>query len=92
MAIGGNTSYVEVSCGGPRIILDAGTGIRNLGPWLHRRKVKQATLLLSHVHWDHVCGYSFFSPAFHKEFALNIMAGNLSEFGGVRNVFAGQMT
>ncbi|MFP6726076.1 MAG: MBL fold metallo-hydrolase, partial [Alphaproteobacteria bacterium] len=28
---GGNTSCIEVSCGGQRVILDCGTGIRNLG-------------------------------------------------------------
>lgn len=92
IAIGGNTSCVEVSCGGTRIILDSGTGIRNLGHWLNRKNVKHATMLLFHVHWDHVCGFPFFSPVFHKGFSLNIMAGHLSEFGGVRNVLAGQMT
>ena len=92
ISIGGNTSCIEVSCGGTRIILDSGTGIRNLGHWLIRKNVHQATMLLSHVHWDHICGFPFFSPAFHKDFSLCIMAGHLSAFGGVRNVLAGQMT
>ena len=92
ISIGGNTSCIEVSCGGTRIILDSGTGIRNLGHWLIRKNVHQATMLLSHVHWDHICGFPFFSPAFHKDFSLSIMASHLSEFGGVRNVLAGQMT
>ena len=30
LAFGGNTSCIEVSAGGTRLILDAGTGIRNL--------------------------------------------------------------
>ncbi len=34
LAFGGNTSCVEVSVGGTKIILDAGTGIRSLGTWL----------------------------------------------------------
>ncbi len=92
IAIGGNTSCVEVSCGGTRIILDSGTGIRNLGHWLKRKNVKHATMMLSHVHWDHICGFPFFSPAFRNGFSLSIMAGHLLEFGGVHNVLAGQMT
>ena len=92
ISIGGNTSCIEVSCGGTRIILDSGTGIRNLGHWLIRKNLHHATMLLSHVHWDHICGFPFFSPAFHKDFSLDIMAGHLSKFGGVRNVLAGQMT
>jgi len=36
IAYGGNTSCVEVSCGGQRLILDAGSGIRNLGKWFMR--------------------------------------------------------
>jgi len=31
LAFGSNTSCVEGSCGGTRMIFDAGTGIRNLG-------------------------------------------------------------
>ncbi len=31
LAFGGNTNCIEVSAGGTKIILDAGTGIRSLG-------------------------------------------------------------
>jgi len=34
VAFGGNTSCVEVKIGGRTLILDAGTGIRNLGHWM----------------------------------------------------------
>ena len=92
IGFGGNTSCLEVSCGGTRIILDAGTGIRNLGHWLMRKNVTHATILLSHVHWDHINGFPFFAPAFHKDCSFSIMAGHLEKFGGVRNVMAGTMT
>ena len=39
IAFGGNTSCIEVSLGGNRIILDAGTGIRNLGQWMLKKDV-----------------------------------------------------
>lgn len=63
--IGGNTSCVEVTSGDHRLILDAGTGIRALGDALVKGgKPTHATLLFSHLHWDHVQGFPFFTPAF----------------------------
>jgi phosphoribosyl 1,2-cyclic phosphodiesterase len=92
VAFGGNTSCIEVACGGRRLIFDAGTGIRNLGHWLSRKNVYDAHLLLSHTHWDHINGFPFFSPAFHKGSSFTIMAGHVSEDGGIKQILAGQMT
>lgn len=91
VAFGGNTSCVEVAMGGHRIILDAGTGIRNLGHWLQRKDVQQAVILLSHTHWDHINGFPFFSPAFSKGNHFTIMAGHVREMGGIEKIIAGQM-
>jgi phosphoribosyl 1,2-cyclic phosphodiesterase len=65
---GGQTSCVEVcTAAGERLILDAGTGLRELGRHLLRARPGdqpgQHRLLLSHVHWDHVQGLPFFEPA-----------------------------
>ncbi len=67
IAFGGNTSCVEVALGGQRIILDAGTGIRNLGHWMLKKNVNYARILMSHTHWDHINGFPFFTPAFQKD-------------------------
>jgi phosphoribosyl 1,2-cyclic phosphodiesterase len=91
IAFGGNTSCVEVAMGGERVILDAGTGIRNLGHWLMRKKIPRAHLLLSHTHYDHINGFPFFSPAFHKKHEFHIIAGHLADKGGIRQALAGQM-
>lgn len=91
IAFGGNTSCVEVAVGGRRLILDAGTGIRNLGHWLTRKDVHHAYLLLSHTHWDHINGFPFFSPAFRKDRHFSIMAGHLADQGGIRRVLSAQM-
>lgn len=66
---GGNTPCVEVEAGGYALILDAGTGIINLGRDLLRRsrergKPVEAVLLFSHLHHDHTQGFPFFAPAF----------------------------
>ncbi len=63
--IGGNTSCLEVVSQGHRLILDAGTGIRALGEAMMREGGPQrATLFFSHLHWDHVQGFPFFTPGY----------------------------
>jgi phosphoribosyl 1,2-cyclic phosphodiesterase len=91
VAFGGNTSCVEVKIGGRTLILDAGTGIRNLGHWLLRRNVMQGDLFLSHTHWDHINGFPFFSPAFRKSCRFVIRAGHVADSGGIEQVFRSQM-
>jgi phosphoribosyl 1,2-cyclic phosphodiesterase len=67
MRYGGNTSCVEVTLeDGTTIILDAGTGIRNLGLVLPRIE-RPVHVLLTHLHLDHIQGIMFFAPAFRPE-------------------------
>ena len=65
---GGNSSCVQLDVGGERLIFDAGTGIRELGiDWMKEefgRSQGQATLFLSHTHWDHIQGLPFFLPLY----------------------------
>jgi phosphoribosyl 1,2-cyclic phosphodiesterase len=75
--VGGNTSCVEVRCGQSRFILDAGTGIRKLGEAIMAEgKALDATLLLSHLHWDHIQGIPFFVPAYIPTTKLSIVSGH----------------
>jgi phosphoribosyl 1,2-cyclic phosphodiesterase len=74
---GGNTSCVEVRAGGEILILDAGTGIRNLGADLAREFGSgpiKATILISHTHWDHIQGLPFFAPAFAARNSIRVIA------------------
>ncbi len=65
---GGNTSCVEVrDSSGALLVLDAGTGLRELGISLmssNGNKPFAIELLLSHLHWDHIQGIPFFRPAY----------------------------
>jgi phosphoribosyl 1,2-cyclic phosphodiesterase len=70
---GGNTSCVEVRFeDGTVIVLDAGTGIRELGVELLRRGVERINLCLTHLHLDHLEGLRFFGPLWEDEIVIDI--------------------
>ena len=62
--IGGDTSCVEISVAGRRLIFDAGTGIIPLGKVICRRGASSSVnyVFLSHTHIDHLMGLYFFEP------------------------------
>jgi phosphoribosyl 1,2-cyclic phosphodiesterase len=76
---GGNTSCVVVDTGETPLIFDAGTGLRKVGAeWMKTMGPGgvNAHLFLSHLHWDHIQGFPFFTPAF--------VPGNRVSVWGVR--------
>jgi len=75
MAAGGNTACVEVVAGDTRIILDAGTGLRQLGNERMASGIRHSTILLSHLHWDHVAGLQFFTPVYVPGHRVEIASG-----------------
>jgi phosphoribosyl 1,2-cyclic phosphodiesterase len=75
---GGNTICAEVRCGDRVIVLDAGTGIRELGSRLIEQKsVRKLDLFFTHAHYDHVEGLPFFAPFFSPEFTITVRTGHL---------------
>lgn len=69
---GGNTSCVHIALdNGQNVILDAGTGMKQLGPNL-LDKHSPINIVLSHVHWDHIQGFPFFSPIFQSGRQIDI--------------------
>jgi phosphoribosyl 1,2-cyclic phosphodiesterase len=77
---GGNTTCLEVRLdGGARIIIDAGTGIRELGNAILREEGPQTLyLLLTHAHWDHLQGFPFFVPAYLPGYSIRVHSGPLA--------------
>jgi phosphoribosyl 1,2-cyclic phosphodiesterase len=60
---GGHTSCVAVTAEGgdrPTLVLDAGTGLRSLTALLDGRPF-DGSIVLSHLHWDHMQGLPFFA-------------------------------
>lgn len=88
---GGNTSCIEVSSDNIDIILDAGTGIRGLGQDFLKRQSRSGVLLFTHTHWDHINGFPFFAPFFIPGWRFRVMAGHLSDTGGIQGVLSSQM-
>jgi phosphoribosyl 1,2-cyclic phosphodiesterase len=69
---GGNTSCVQVTAAdGTELILDAGTGIRELGAAIGGRD-RCLHVLLSHLHLDHIQGLMFFAPLFDPEVEVTV--------------------
>ena len=87
---GGNSSCVEVqTASGELFIIDAGTGIRELGLALGAERT-DAHILLTHTHWDHISGLPFFNPAFRGGNHLTICAARGLD-KRLEDVLAGQM-
>jgi phosphoribosyl 1,2-cyclic phosphodiesterase len=90
--IGGNTSCVEVKSEGWRLILDAGTGIRALGEEMMREGMPQrAAMFFSHLHWDHVQGFPFFSPAWVPGVELTMYGPGANGAQALESVLGRQM-
>ena len=69
---GGNTSCVQVSgSAGTVLVLDAGTGIRQLGMTMPR-DLRRVDILLTHLHMDHLQGLAFFAPLRNPECQVHI--------------------
>lgn len=75
---GGNTACMEVRLGADRIIVDAGTGLVNLGLAMKQEGgLEPVHILLTHLHHDHVSALPFFKPIFQRDREINIWCGNL---------------
>jgi phosphoribosyl 1,2-cyclic phosphodiesterase len=65
---GGNTPCIEINSNKQQIIIDGGSGIRQLGYDLMNGPCGRGTgdihILFTHFHWDHLIGLPFFTPLF----------------------------
>lgn len=89
---GGNTPCIEVRCGETLIIIDAGSGIRELGDSLAQEfkgRNAEIHMLISHTHWDHIQGFPFFKMAYIPGTVINFYGGH--SVSALEKLIFGQM-
>lgn len=70
---GGNTTCLEIrNKNNDIIIIDAGSGIRELGNFLLAENRYTYIILMTHAHWDHIMGFPFFKPIYTHKTTINI--------------------
>ena len=93
---GGNTPSILIQSKNGIGILDAGTGIRNLGiDLINSDEIdsKRIFMLFSHFHWDHIQGFPFFLPAYDKNREIIIAAmGKTRNHGDFKKILQKQMS
>lgn len=75
VGVGGHTSCVAVAHDdeeAPRLLLDAGTGLRAI-PALMQGEPFRGTIMLGHLHWDHVQGLPFFRSGDRPDARVNVL-------------------
>ncbi len=94
---GGNTACIEIRVGDDDrlLIVDAGSGIRQLGNYLMVNDLPKgpikADIFLSHTHWDHIMGYPFFTPIYIPGTKLRVHGPVSFEDDPLEDVVGGQM-
>ena len=95
---GGNTPCLELRFKDPDrlIIIDAGTGIRELGNYMmandHPKGSIKTDIFLTHTHWDHIQGFPFFTPIYVPGTKLKVYGPITYEDESIKDVLGGQWT
>jgi phosphoribosyl 1,2-cyclic phosphodiesterase len=89
---GGNTTCIFVETKDRRIVIDAGTGIRDLGDRLLVENKGPLTLdmFITHSHSDHIQGFPFFKPLYLPTSNIKVY-GKLHYDLSVEDVMSAQM-
>ncbi len=98
MKYGGNTACIEVRF--PEldrlIIIDAGSGIRELGNFMMANDLPKGPidteLFLTHTHWDHIMGFPFFTPIYIPGNKIKVYGPVSYEQDTLESIVGGQLT
>lgn len=91
---GGHTSCVAIAhddAPAPALILDAGTGIRGVTALMGAAPFA-GTILLTHLHWDHVQGLPFFASGDHPSSRVRLLIPQQPDQAGAVEVLSRAMS
>jgi len=91
---GGHTSSVAIAHDGaarPTLILDVGTGVRRVTALLGGRPFT-GTILLTHLHWDHVQGLPFFRAGDRDDAEVALLLPDQEDGSSAEDVLARAMS
>lgn len=91
---GGNTPCVEVRAGDSVVIIDCGTGLRELGLSMLKEfkgRPLNAHILVGHTHWDHIQGFPFFAPLYNPRNSFSIYSVH-GAHASLQSVLSGTMS
>jgi phosphoribosyl 1,2-cyclic phosphodiesterase len=98
MKYGGNTSCIELHFPelNRRIIIDAGSGLRELGNFMMANDFKKGPIstdiFLTHTHWDHIMGFPFFAPIYVKGTTIRVHGPVSFEGDTLEKIVGDQLT
>ncbi len=97
MKYGGNGACIQLIVEGRQetIVIDAGSGVRELGNSLLQNELPKGPLnirlYLSHTHWDHIMGFPYFVPIYIPGTKLKVFGPVSFEDDPLKDVVGGQM-
>lgn len=95
MKYGGNTACVELRFEDRLIIIDAGSGIRDLGNHMVSHDLPKGPMkteiFLTHTHWDHIMGFPFFTPIYIPGTKLKVYGPVTYEDDTLKDIVGGQL-
>ncbi|MFU8819161.1 MAG: MBL fold metallo-hydrolase [Desulfurivibrio sp.] len=96
---GGNTACIEIrfpELDNRLLVIDAGSGLRELGNHLmagdFKRGPLNVSIFLTHTHWDHIMGFPFFVPIYVPGSRITVYGPVSYEQDTLRGIVGGQLT
>jgi len=91
---GGNTSSLCIEFNDKDfVIIDAGTGIRNLGNYLIKKEngLSDINILFTHTHWDHIMGIPFFAPIYSGGAKIHMFGPSSNDEQSLKDIILSQL-